>query len=85
MAGASSMIFCWRLCTEQSLSNKCTASPYLSPNTCNSTCLGACTNFSIKTASSSNDFFASLLHDSKDSINFVIFQPFTLNKLLEIF
>lgn len=36
--GASSMIF-WGLCTLQSLSNRYTASPNWSPNTCTSTCL----------------------------------------------
>ena len=37
--GASSMIFWCLLCTLQSLSNKYTALPWWSPNTCTSTCL----------------------------------------------
>ena len=40
-AGASSMIFWCLLCTLQSLSNKCTVFPCLSPNTWTSTCLKA--------------------------------------------
>lgn len=38
-AGASSIIFWWRRCTLQSLSNKYTALPWWSPNTWTSTCL----------------------------------------------
>ena len=35
-AGASSITFWWRRCSEQSRSNRCTTLPWVSPNTCTS-------------------------------------------------
>ena len=49
-AGASSMTFWWRRCSEQSRSNRCTALPRLSPNTCTSIWRGLSTYFSTSTA-----------------------------------
>ncbi len=49
-AGASSITFWWRRCSEQSRSNRCTALPWLSPNTWISMWRGAVTYFSTSTA-----------------------------------
>src|SRR6202007_1610990 len=50
-AGASSITFWWRRCTEQSRSNKCTTLPWVSPNTCTSMWGGLARCFSISTRS----------------------------------
>ena len=50
-AGASSITFWCRRCAEQSRSKRCTAWPWLSPNTWISMCRGVATYFSISTAS----------------------------------
>ena len=44
-AGASSMTFWWRRCSEQSRSNRCTTLPWRSPKTCTSIWRGACDVF----------------------------------------
>ena len=51
-AGASSITFWWRRCSEQSRSKRCTALPWLSANTCISMWRGAVTYFSISTRAS---------------------------------
>ena len=58
-AGASSITFWWRRCSEQSRSNRWTTLPWLSPNTCTSIWRGRWIYFSISTRSSPNDAAAS--------------------------
>ncbi len=58
-AGASSITFWWRRCSEQSRSNRCTTLPCLSPKTCTSIWRGFSTYFSTSTRSSPKAAFAS--------------------------
>lgn len=79
-AGASSMTFWCRLWMEQSLSNRYTALPCVSANTCTSTCLGSATYCSKSTMESPKDFCDSVRADSnawKNSSSFhAILIPF---------
>ena len=53
-AGASSITFWLRRCSEQSRSNRCTTLPWLSPNTCTSMWRGRAITFSSRTRASPN-------------------------------
>lgn len=63
------MTFWFLLCTEQSRSQRLTTSPWVSANTCTSTCLGWTMYFSIKTISFPNPFKASRFADVSPSKN----------------